>query len=257
MLEQNLKNDGQVAYLVMNSPENLNAMNEGMAASFAQVTSDLFHCSELRAVVIMGRGRAFSAGGDLEMLRAKSQKSWATNRQEMMQFYHSFLGLRDLNVPLVCALHGHVVGAGFCFAAACDIRLAEDTVCLSAPFTRLGLYPGMGGTYFLPRAFGVSVARELMLTGRKLNAEQALAQGFLSEVVPTGQLQAAVEKTIEHLLRGGPGATRALIAGQRRQEEPELHRALCEEARAQADCYAGPEFLEGLTALQEKRAASW
>ncbi|MCA9778863.1 MAG: enoyl-CoA hydratase/isomerase family protein, partial [Candidatus Eremiobacteraeota bacterium] len=163
----------QVAHLILNSPDKLNAMSLEMAQAFRDATADLASRANLRAIVIRGNGKAFSAGGDLQMLRLKAEKTIRQNRSEMLWFYRSFLGLRELHVPLVCCLHGHVVGAGFCFAAACDIRIADETVKLSAPFTRLSLHPGMGGSYFLPLTLGRSVANSLMLTGRRMGAEEA------------------------------------------------------------------------------------
>lgn len=251
-----LSHDGQVARLTMNSPDNLNAMDDAMAAAFREAKTKLEN-EELKAIVIAGHGRAFSAGGDLAMLYAKAAKDFETNRREMLTFYRCFLELRDLNVPLICALHGHVVGAGFCFAAACDIRVAASDVKFAAPFTRLGLHPGMGGSYFLARGFGSEVARELMLTGRRMEASEALALGFVSAVVEGAQLASAVDSVLSRLLLGAPKATRALLKGEREAERPALQAALRREAAEQAECYAGPEFLEGLDALSAKRAPSW
>src|SRR5690606_21426692 len=102
---------GQVVHLVLHSPQNLNAMDLEMAEAFRESQSMLASDRDCRAVVVRGEGRSFSAGGDLEMLRQKADKTVSQNRREMMEFYQSFLGLRSLNLPLLCALHGHVVGA--------------------------------------------------------------------------------------------------------------------------------------------------
>ena len=248
--------DHRVARLTMRTPENLNAMDEAMADAFREACSRLGG-DRLRAVVISGQGRAFSAGGDLAMLYAKAAKDGETNRREMMEFYLSFLGLRDLEVPLLCALHGHSVGAGFCFAAACDLRVADRTARFAAPFTRLGLHPGMGGSFFLPRGLGTEIARDLMLSGRRLGAEEAKSLGFLSALVPEGELSQAVETALEGVLLGAPLATRALLRSQREAEKPSLEAALKREAAEQAECYARPEFLQGLDALSQKRSPPW
>lgn len=246
----------RVARLIMRTPENLNAMDETMAEAFREARARLGG-DRLRAVVISGQGRAFSAGGDIAMLVAKASKDLETNRVEMLEFYRSYLGLRELEVPLICALHGHAVGAGFCFAAACDLRVADRTAQFAAPFTRLGLHPGMGGSFFLPRGLGTEVARDLMLTGRRLGAEEAKALGFLSALVPDGELAQAVEKTLEGVLLGAPLATRALLRSQREAERAGLDLALEREASEQAQCYARPEFLEGLQAVQQKQPPAW
>ena len=248
----------QVATLTLNSPQNLNAMDLRMAASFREAKALLQDRSEgLRAVMIRGEGRAFSAGGDLEMLRLKAEKSVAQNETEMMEFYLSFLGLRSLNVPLICLLHGHVVGAGFCFSAACDIRLAADDTKLAAPFTRLALHPGMGGSYFLARSLGTEVARELMLTGRRMGAEEALRRGFVCQVTAPGELTEAGKRVAESLLNSAPEATKALLVSERQREEETVMSTLRREAKEQALCYARPEFLAGIEALQQKAPPPW
>lgn len=248
---------GKVVHLILNSPENLNAMDLSMAEAFRAAKSRLENHEGLRLVAIRGRGRAFSAGGDLEMLKLKAQKSLATNEEEMLWFYRSFLGLRDLNVPLVCALHGHVVGAGFCFASACDVRVADETCLLSAPFARLALHPGMGGSYFLPRCFGPEVARELMLTGRRMAAPEAQKLGYLAAVTSPDQLHQELEALLSNILKSAPEATRALLVRQREDEAEVVERTLKREATEQAKCYQRPEFLGGVEALQRKEAPPW
>lgn len=252
----NYEESDRIAHLRMNSPENLNAMDEAMADAFRKATGQLQKLIP-RAVVISAEGRAFSAGGDLNMLRAKADKDFETNRLDMMSFYSSFLGLRDLNVPLVCAIQGHAVGAGFCFAAACDVRVADESALFAAPFTRLGLHPGMGGSYFLPRSLGSELARELVLTGRRLNASDALRAGFLTRVVSVGGVLVAAEEVVIGILKGAPLATQSLLLNERERERPMLEAALRQEAQEQALSYGRKEFVEGIEALAARRAPSW
>ena len=247
----------QVAHLVLNSPENLNAMDLSMAKEFRLAKDVLKSESDLRYVVVRAEGRAFSAGGDLEMLRLKAQKTLQQNEEEMLDFYHSFLGLRDLNLPLICALHGHVVGAGFCFSAACDIRIADPSALMAAPFTRLALHPGMGGSFFLPRTLGSELARNLMLTGRRMPADEAYRAGFLTDVSESGKLLECLERLLQTLLKSAPYATQRLLKSERESLEVELREALLNEAKEQALCYAHPEFLLGVEALQKKQTPPW
>ena len=240
----------------MTSPDNLNAMDEEMANAFRQAQASL-QGRQLRALVIRGEGRAFSAGGDLVMLREKAKLDPQTNAQKMREFYASFLGLRELNVPLICVLQGHAVGAGFCFSAACDIRIGADDVKFSAPFTRLALSPGMGGSFFLPRSLGTERARQMILTGRRMEGVEALTCGFLSRIVSPEGLEAALEAEIESILKAAPVATRAYLKAERDSAADGLEIALEREAREQAECYSRPEFLEGVNALIEKRRANW
>lgn len=191
------------------------------------------------------------------MLRQKATRSVEQNEEDMMWFYRSFLGLRDLHVPLVCAIQGHAVGAGFCFACACDIRLADSTCLLSAPFTRLALHPGMGGSYFIPKAFGSEVARDLMLTGRRMSGDEAYQRGFLSKVCRPDELAEQTELLISNILKSAPEATRALLRSERLGEQDAVTSTLEREARQQAECYARDEFLTGIEALQNKQKPSW
>lgn len=255
-IELSYTHEESVARLLMTSPANLNAMDQPMAEAFCRAVLEL-KSRRLRAVVIRGAGRAFSAGGDLAMLKAKASQDFESNRLEMLDFYQSFLGLRKLEVPLICAVHGYAVGAGFCFAAACDIRLGDVTASFAAPFTRLGLHPGMGGSFFLPRTLGFAAANDLMLTGRRLSAAEALSLGFLSRVVEPGKLEKAIEEVVDGILMGGPEATAALIRSQRDYQQEELASALEREAFEQAASYARPEFLTGLEAVGCKRAPEW
>lgn len=250
------QNGGEVARLILASPQNLNAMDLAMAEAFRWAREEL-EKQLPRVIVISAEGRAFSAGGDLKMLRRKSEDSVSVNAEKMIWFYQSFLGLRELEVPLLCALHGHVVGAGFCFAAGCDMRVADETVKLACPFTRLGLHPGMGGSFFLPRALGSETAREMMLTGRRMGGTEAYNRGFLAQLAPEGELEEAIETQLGMVLKGGPEATRALLASQRAECRHALEAALQREAQEQAKCYAGEEFLEGVDALIEKRSPNW
>lgn len=246
-----------VIHLVLNSPDNLNAMDLDMAHAFRKAKERLEQQTDLRAIVISAVGRAFSAGGDLEMLRRKAENTIEQNCQDMIWFYHSFLGLRELCVPLICVLKGHAVGAGFCFASACDIRIADSTCKLSAPFTRLALHPGMGGSYFLPKAFGSEVARDLMLTGRRMLAEEALQRGYLHSVCEPEQLDSATETLVLAVLKSAPEATKALLTSERNGERDEVEQRLQREALEQAHCYARDEFKAGIVALQNRQSPPW
>jgi len=247
----------RVVHLVLNTPENLNALSLKMAQAFRDATEELAGIPTLSALVVRGNGRAFSAGGDLEMLRRKADQSISQNREEMLWFYRSFLGLRQLAVPLVAAMHGHVVGAGFCFAAACDLRLADESVQFSAPFTRLALHPGMGGSYFLPLVLGRAVATDLMLSGRRMNATEAADLGFIRPPAPVGALGEQLDHLLNELLKSAPRATCALLQSQRLKEESELNQTLQAEALEQAQCYARAEFVAGVEALMAKQSPPW
>ncbi len=249
----------KVAVITLNDPDNLNAMSEAMAGEFRAVTEQLAKqkSSELPvAIVLTGAGRAFSAGGDLKMLEAKTQLTPEENRRRMLEFYGSFLGILKLNVPLIAAINGHAVGAGLCVASACDVRIASNAAKLGVTFTKLGLHPGMGATYFLPRLLGTSLARELMITGKMLTADEALKIGLVSEIVKPEDLMPKVFALCKEISTCGPQSVRQLLESLR-LESTDLSSALQREANCQSINYASDEFKEGVRAIIEKRAPNF
>jgi enoyl-CoA hydratase len=239
--------------IVLNDPDNLNAMGEEMAKEFSALV-DLLRADKkpLTSIILTGAGRAFSAGGRLDMLDKKRSISAEENRALMLAFYSAFLSVLDLNIPLVAAINGHAVGAGLCLACACDVRLASNGAKFGITFTRLGLHPGMGATYFIPQIIGTAAARELMITGRMIEAPEALKIGMVSEVVEPARLMAAAEKLAGEIAECGPCSVREVLRSLRGDPKA-LQAALEREAKCQSESYAGAEFAEGVTAAREKR----
>ncbi len=246
-----------VGIITLNDPDSLNAMSEAMASDFRAVVETLRpKAKDLCALILTGAGRAFSAGGDLKMLDGKRALSGEANRLLMLGFYDSFLSLRDLGVPLIAAINGAAVGAGLCVASACDIRLAATGAKLGFTFVRLGLHPGMGATYFLPKVIGHAHAAELLLTGRVVEADYALRIGLVSRVVAPDQVLPEARAIAAELREGGPEAIRQLLESIRNPQAT-LDQALQREALCQAVNYGGEEFAEGVKAVMEKRKANF
>lgn len=244
-----------VGVLTLSEPDALNAMDESMAAAFQKTVKPLSGLG-LRALVITGAGRAFSAGGNLQMLEAKSKLSKAENKKKMLEFYESFLCMRDLGVPLIAAVNGHAIGAGLCLSLACDIRVVSKDAKLGMTFTKLGLHPGMGGTFFLPQVVGNAVALELLLTGRVIQGEDVRSCGIARSVVSTEEVLPKALQIADEIIACGPEATRQLLETLRPSPN-ELQSALDREAECQSENYGSPEFLEGVRAVQEKRSPNF
>lgn len=239
-----------VAWIRLNDPTRLNAMTEVMAGEFGQVIAQL-RGQPLRAVVISGEGRAFSAGGDLDMLDIKRRQDWETNRVGMLGFYRSFLDLLSLEVPLVSAVHGWAVGAGCCLAAACDIRLADPDAKFRVPFLQMGLFPGMGTTYWMPRRLGPWAA-EFLLTGSTLGASEAHQRGLVTALAAPGAVLDLAAAQVQRILANGAEATRDLL-GVLRGDPADLQAALEREADLQSQSYNREEFAEGLARARQAR----
>lgn len=249
----------QIGKITLNDPENLNAMGESMAEEFSNLIEKIKadkQNSRLRAIILTGSGRAFSAGGDLQMLKKKTELSQEENRLRMLKFYNSFLGMLSLKIPLIAAINGHAIGAGLCVACACDIRVAGDKAKLGFTFVKLGLHPGMGATYFLPRVIGAATATELMLTGRVIDAETAVNIGLVNRLVPNDDVVAAAQKIAQEVAESGPESVRQLLESLR-SGPASLHDSLEREAHCQGLNYASNEFKEGVQAAIDKRPAKF
>ena len=240
----------QLALLTLNDPERLNAMSHELGEVFSARIRELSQ-SPPRVIVITGSGRAFSAGGDLEMLERKQLKSVSQNQTEMLQFYRLFLDVLDLEIPLVAAINGWAVGAGFCLACACDVRVCDPKAGFSVPFLKLGLFPGMGTTNLLPRVLGPR-AFDLLLTGRKIGADEALSCGLVSRVSQPCEAGALGLQVAREVLAGGPEVTRQLLRVLR-GDRLELAAALEREAFLQGASYATEEFRQGVAAARLPR----
>lgn len=241
-----------VATVTLNDAERLNAMSDEMATHFAETVQALRKAWPLRAVILTGAGKAFSAGGDLGMLDQKRSLTGEANRLAMHTFYDSFLSLLTLKVPLIAAINGAAIGAGLCLACACDIRVASDTAKLGFTFLKLGLHPGMGATFLVPRIVGRSRATELLLSARILSAQDALNIGLVSRVCAAGLVSAAAHEIATEILSSGPEASAQLLETMR-ADLHQLPAALEREALCQSVNYASAEFAEGIAAVREKR----
>jgi len=247
----------EIGVITLNDPDTLNAMSLKMAEEFSALVESLkAKSSKYRVLILTGAGRAFSAGGDLEMLLSKTKLSGEENRLRMLEFYNSFLCIRDLGIPLIAALNGHAIGAGLCLASGCDIRIGSDTAKLGFTFSRLGLHPGMGATWFVPQLIGQARASELLLTGRVIDAQEAFRIGIVSKLTPSDDVMPAALATAKEIGQCGPEATRQLLESLR-TPQPSLNQTLQREALCQGINYASEEFLEGVQSVKEKRAAGF
>jgi enoyl-CoA hydratase/carnithine racemase len=249
---------GAVDWLTLNRPDALNAITAEMAAELNDYFGALYHDRSTRIVVLRGAGRAFCAGLDI--------KDHGTRDPATVPFgggfgFQGFLAevyirMRRCPQPIISLVHGAACGGGFAFALASDVRIAGQSARMNAAFIRLGLSAcDMGVSYFLPRLVGVSIASELMLTGRFIGAGRALATGLVSEVVPDDQLEAAAHSYAEDMLAASPMGLRMTKEGLNMAvDAASLEAAMAIENRNQLMCAASPDFAEGVAAFLERRA---
>jgi len=250
-----------IVTLHFNDPDRLNAMTTAMGEAFRERLGVLALDESVRAVVLTGEGRAFSAGGDLDMLQSQADRgaaapgvAWRSIRDEMSTFYRLFLTVRDLPCPTIAAINGHAVGAGFCVALGCDFRYVAEGAKLGLNFTRIGVHPGMGATWTLPRLVGPALAAELLYTSRMIDGEEAGRIGLANRVLPRDEVLSAARATAEEIAGNAPMAVRAVKQALRRSETASIEDQLQFEASEQARNFESADAQEGIAAVREKRA---
>jgi enoyl-CoA hydratase/carnithine racemase len=249
---------GRVDWVTLNRPGSLNAINTQMAHEMRDYFGRLFDDRSVRIVVLRGAGRAFCAGLDLHERRGRDDATAPFGAGMGFQGFLAdvYIRMRRCPQPIISLVQGPACGGGFAFALASDIRIAGESARMNAAFIRIGLSAcDMGVSYFLPRLVGTTVASELMLTGRFIHAQRALATGLVSEVVPDDQLEAAAQPYIDEMLLTSPMGLRLTKDGLNfAVDAPSLEAAMAIENRNQVLVSRTHDAAEGRNAFLEKRA---
>jgi enoyl-CoA hydratase len=246
-----------VAVVTLDLADRRNAMTAELTAAWTDTLAALRADASVRAVVVTGDGKAFCAGGDLSWIGESPDLTVGDIRDRMLPFYRAWLAVRDLPVPTIAAVNGPAIGAGLCLALACDLRYAARGAVMSAPFVGLGMHAGMAATWLLPEAVGMPVARELLLTGRAVDADEALRIGLVNGVSEPGALLDDAIAVAARIAGNAPVAVRLTVAGLRAGGHPSLEAALQYEALAQPVTFASSDLTEGLAAAKERRTPTF
>ncbi|MEK7778436.1 MAG: enoyl-CoA hydratase/isomerase family protein [Chloroflexota bacterium] len=189
---------GSLAMLVLNRPEVLNAYNVAMRDEMYEALQAIRDDPEVQGVILCGAGaRAFCAGADLTEFGTAPSQAIARQVRWERDVWGLFLSLQ---IPLVAAVHGYVLGSGLEMALLCDIRIAAEDAIFGLPETSLGMLPAAGGTQTLPRVIGTGLALDLLLTGRRINASEAYDLGLVARVVPRQRLMDEAREVVEGIL---------------------------------------------------------
>lgn len=245
--------DGIVT-LTFNHPENLNAMTAAMGDEVTDVVRTLNQEHSARVLILTGAGRAFSAGGAKGTLQSRTAGGGGGNTEPPKAFYKRYLSLRQLEIPSIAAINGPAVGAGFCIALACDMRIAAANARMGLNFVRLGIHPGMAGTFTTPRIVGLARACEVIFTGKLYTGEEAFAMGLVNRVVPAEKLMDEAHTLAHEIASNAPIAVRLAKRALYRGEADLLEAALEVESEYQAHTWTTEDAREGITAMTEKRA---
>jgi enoyl-CoA hydratase/carnithine racemase len=256
-----VKQDGAIGWLTLNRPHVLNALNSTMVSELHDYLDRLASDRTTRVVIVRGAGRAFCAGLDLkEHSGARpGDDTLGSSTSVTLDIQRRISGLvvaiRRLPQPFIAAVHGPASGGGFALALACDVRLASASARFNAAFIRIGLTGcDMGISYTLPRAVGTSIAYELLLTGRFVDAQRALATRMVSDVVDDAELYGAAGKLAREMIEAsslGLSLTKECISAN--IDASSIESAIAMEDRNQALCVQSGNLAEGARAFAEKR----
>jgi enoyl-CoA hydratase/carnithine racemase len=254
----------RVATVTLNRPDKLNAVSPDVFSGLAEAATQVAADPEVRAVLIRGEGRAFCSGLDLSSLQGMSSaeprqpRSDEGNGQAVPRDPQAGWRLwQEMDKPVVAAVQGYALGAGFQLALAADIRFAAEDAVMSVFEITYGLVPDLGGTQFLPPIVGPAKAKELIWTAKRINATEALALGIVNKVVPLGQLETEARAFAADLASRPPmpiGFTKKIVNASGRHS---LEEGMRQEITAQMKCIGSNDMKEAVSAAFEKRQGSY
>jgi methylglutaconyl-CoA hydratase len=245
---------GQIATITLNRPDKRNAMSAAMIAEL-QAALDEIETSHARVGILTGAGRAFCSGMDLEMLSAIAQQSPAENQEDSRRMAKMFRRVWSFPRPLIAAVNGAALAGGCGIATLCDFTLAVPEAKFGYTEVRIGFLPAIVSV-FLMRQIGEKKTRDLLLTGRIIEAQEAKELGLVNEIVPAEKLLARAKELADVLISASPGSlsrAKRLMTSAAASLDADLERAVLENARIRCT----PDFKEGLASFLEKRKPVW
>ncbi|MFN8592886.1 MAG: enoyl-CoA hydratase-related protein [Thermomicrobiales bacterium] len=243
--------DGQVATVTLNRPQALNAISRQLAADLLEVCETLVDRRDVRVVIVTGAGdRAFCAGADLKERRILSGHERAAHTAAIEAAAEA---LAALPMPTIAAVRGYALAGGGELAIACDLRVASDDATFGFPEVKIGIFPGAGGALRLPRIVGGGAARDLLFTGRQIDAAEAYRIGLIDRLVAREQMMATAQEIAGLIAANAPLAVRAVKRGlaDSHGQPFDRARAIVNDLRASLDETA--DYAEGLAAFAERR----
>ena len=240
-----------IAVITLHRPEVMNALTRALRAEMLQAVQ--IAAKEARVLVITGAGRAFCSGQDLQDAAAQGQLDLEKTLNE--EYVPLLKAITDCPIPTIAAVNGAAVGAGANLALAADVVIAAESASFIQAFTRIGLVPDAGGSYWLPRQIGLARAMGAVLFADKISARQAADWGMIYEAVPDLGFAAHWQSRAAHLAKGPTAAYRGVKQALRQSFDNDLDGQLALEARLQGQCGQTEDFHEGVSAFLQKRSA--
>lgn len=251
------QDQGRCVFLTLNRPDTRNALSKDVVEELVAGLQRAHDDHSVSCVVISGAGKGFSSGGNLQEIRAMTTTD-NMSAEQIEDWYHSGiqripLTMNRIDVVTIAAVHGHAVGAGCDLAAMCDLRIAAESAVFSESFLRVGIIPGDGGGWFLPRVIGMARTREMLFTAEGVKADKALDWGLVREVVADEQLLDAAAGLAATVTSLPPNALRAAKQLLRTVDSTPLDESLRLAATLQAQLQIQRDHLEAIDAILEKR----
>jgi len=243
----------RIATITLNRPDKLNAFTAGMIAGWAEALAEAQRDPAVNVVVVTGAGRAFCAGGDVGRM-GEGQPSALEHKDQLWEHIHRIpRTLEAMDKPVIAMVNGLAVGAGMGMCLMCDVRVASDAARFSTGYVGVGLVPGDGDTYFLPRLVGSAKALELFWTGDFVDAAEALRLGIVNRVVPPAELRPATEALARRIADGPQVAIRMMKRLVYQSARLDLRTHLDLVSSHMAIVRQTADHAEGVAAFREKR----
>lgn len=245
--------DNNVATITLNRPAAANGINTELSEELVLAAQACDSDSRIKAVILTGAGRFFSAGGDVKAMHSFGDDIPRELKYLADQLHRANSTFARMDAPLIVAVNGIAAGAGFSLAVTGDIVIAAQSASFTMAYSNVGLSPDGGASYFLPRLIGLRRTQELMLTNRTLKAEEALEWGMLNQVVADDQLLATAQSVAGKLARGARGSNSAIKQLLLQTYSNSLETQMEQESRYISNCSASADGREGVQAFVDKR----
>ncbi len=251
-----VKQKNNFAEIILHRPEKRNALNKQMVDELSQAFDNLQNEKNIRVVILKGEGKAFCSGADLAYLKELRNFDYQKNLEDSLNLGNLFLKIFSFPKPVIAVVEGPALAGGCGLASVCDLILATPNAIFGYPEVKIGFVAALVSA-FLKRQIGERKARELLLTGKILDARQALDYGLINELVGSEEIELRVEETVKALVANGPQAmatTKKLFLDFTYQE---ISSEIKELSKINAQFRSSPEFLEGVNSFLEKRKPNW
>jgi enoyl-CoA hydratase/carnithine racemase len=249
ILVEKVGENNNIALITLNRQNKLNAFNGEMLNQLQKNFKSLKKDSTILAIIIFAEGKSWCSGVDLKW---SANLGWRFIRA-IKKGQKTFALIENHPMPVIAAINGYAIGGGMELALSCDIRIATDTAVFAQSETAVGLLPGWGGTYRLPKVVGLSTAKDLIYTSRRFSAEEALEINFISKVVPLEELKSQAIEIAESISRNAPVAIKKAKKAINKGVSTSLKRGYRSEKKGIWCCFKTEDVREGITAVFEKR----